>query len=167
MSDRPENLPTLDQVRLREIRDLLRHESSIKFYSARAHESMWMLYAAAADPPLFQQRPKVQGYCPMGCGQTLYLNTEAEAITCSNDDCPSPVAIDVLLENPETEHIVDLQRSTFSVQHPMRERLYGALFNCELHGYLTGLPGPPAEPGRYRVIWDPADPTATRWEPAS
>ena len=50
MSDRPADLPELDQVRLREIYDLLRYESSIAFYSARAHESIWMLYMAAVEP---------------------------------------------------------------------------------------------------------------------
>jgi hypothetical protein len=36
-----------DADRLREIRDLLRHESSIAFYSSRAKESMLMLLAEA------------------------------------------------------------------------------------------------------------------------
>ena len=50
MSERPETLPELDFARLREINDLLRHESSIAFHSHRAHESMWMLYMAAVEP---------------------------------------------------------------------------------------------------------------------
>jgi hypothetical protein len=47
MSARPDNLPTLDAARLNEIRALLTYESSISFQSYRAHESMWMLVAAA------------------------------------------------------------------------------------------------------------------------
>lgn len=50
MNERPEYLPELDQVRLREINEELRSESSISFGSARAHESMWMLYMAAVEP---------------------------------------------------------------------------------------------------------------------
>lgn len=50
MSERPATLPELDTVRLREIHSLLRCESSISFQSARAHESMWMLYMAAVEP---------------------------------------------------------------------------------------------------------------------
>jgi len=47
MSNRPANLPALDATRLQEIRSLLTYESSISFQSSRAHESMWMLFAAA------------------------------------------------------------------------------------------------------------------------
>lgn len=43
MADRPDELPDLDAQRLAEIRDLLKYESSISFFSYRAHESMWML----------------------------------------------------------------------------------------------------------------------------
>ena len=49
MSERPETLPELDLARLREISNLLRHESSISFQSYRAHESIWMLYMAATE----------------------------------------------------------------------------------------------------------------------
>lgn len=47
MSARPRSLPDLDAARLQEIRSLLTYESSISFQSGRAHESMWMLFAAA------------------------------------------------------------------------------------------------------------------------
>jgi len=47
MSERPENLPALDLGRVNEIEGLLRHQSSVHFSSARAHESMWMLHAFA------------------------------------------------------------------------------------------------------------------------
>lgn len=50
MAERPAELPDLDGARMREIHGLLTTESSISFHSARAHESMWMLYMAAAEP---------------------------------------------------------------------------------------------------------------------
>lgn len=46
---RPDELPELTAIRLREIKDLLTHESSISFTSARAHESMWLLVAEAEE----------------------------------------------------------------------------------------------------------------------
>lgn len=53
--------------------------------------------------------PKVQGYCPMGCGATLFLG-EGGHITCSWLECPRPHAADELLaalvavaaDDPET-----------------------------------------------------------------
>jgi hypothetical protein len=42
---RPDTLPDLTLQRLSEIEALLTHESSVAFYSYRAHESMWLLHA--------------------------------------------------------------------------------------------------------------------------
>lgn len=94
--------------------------------------------------------PKVQGFCPMGCGSTLFLGSGGY-VTCSLIGCPNPTAMCDVMLMPETEHVVLLEPRTFSVQHPLRERLNGDLFTCELHTRLTALDGPPAEPGRYRV----------------
>jgi hypothetical protein len=45
VSKRPDTLPELTLQRLSEIEALLTHESSVAFYSYRAHESMWLLLA--------------------------------------------------------------------------------------------------------------------------
>jgi hypothetical protein len=97
-------------------------------------------------------RPDVRGHCPMGCGQTLFLGSGGY-ITCRNLGCPEPDAVVQLLEvPPETGHIVVFSGDdTFTIQHPVIERLKGELFACELHGYLVSLAGPPVAPGRYRV----------------
>jgi hypothetical protein len=51
---------------------------------------------------------------------------------------------------------------TFTVRHPLRERLDDALMECALHDMTAGLDGPPRRPGRYRVTvagggwsWEP------------
>lgn len=93
---------------------------------------------------------RVVGYCPMGCGQTLFLGTGGH-VTCSYIPCPDPTAVDTVLDEKETEHIVVIEETTFSVQHPLRERVGGELLDCGLHRWLTDLPGPPARPGRYRA----------------
>lgn len=99
---------------------------------------------------------EVAGYCPMGCGQTLTLDTRGH-VTCSGATCPRPDAADELLTDPETEHIVELGAFNFSVQHPLRERLDGDLLQCTLHSWIADQPHPPEPPGnRYRVRepWD-------------
>lgn len=93
---------------------------------------------------------KVQGFCPMGCGETLFLGSGGY-VTCSWIDCPNPTAVSDILANQETEHIVLIGAGDFSLQHPLRERLNGELFNCALHEYLESLTGPPRARGRYRV----------------
>lgn len=93
---------------------------------------------------------KVAGYCPMGCGRTLYL-TDSGAVTCTRQACPAPTAVAEILNANEPHHIVVLGADTFSVQHPLRERLDGDLFDCGLHAWIAGLSGPPRAEGRYAV----------------
>lgn len=95
----------------------------------------------------------VKGYCPMGCGKTLFV-ASGGFVTCSWCECPNPGAATDILGISETEHIVLLGEETFTVQHPLRERLNGDLWECRLHSHLVSLNGPPAIPGRYRVYVD-------------
>ncbi|HXS32224.1 MAG TPA: DUF6085 family protein [Solirubrobacterales bacterium] len=95
----------------------------------------------------------VRGHCPIGCGETLFVGGGGH-VTCSYETCPRPAAVDELLAERETEHIVVFTPTNFSIQHPLRERLDGELFDCELHAHLSNLGGPPVAPGRYRVIRD-------------
>jgi hypothetical protein len=110
---------------------------------------------------------RVEGNCPMGCGKTLFLGT-GERVTCSFIDCPEPNAVDLILGDPETEeHIVLVGEESFSILHPLRERLAQVkanfapeLFACELHRWLSAQPGPPFRPGRYRALEQSGDPVA-------
>lgn len=98
----------------------------------------------------------------MGCGETLFVGSGGY-ITCSFIHCPRPDAVSDILADRETEHIVELDRETFSVQHPLRERLDGDLFRCKLHAESSEMDGPPRVTGRYRVY----GPAANRhWERA-
>lgn len=49
-----------------------------------------------------EQFPRVGGYCPMGCGETLFLGEDGY-VTCSLIECPRPDAAAVILDNP-AEH---------------------------------------------------------------
>lgn len=103
----------------------------------------------------------VAGYCPMGCGHTLNVG-EGGFITCGSLSCPRPDAVASLLQERETEHIVQLRHGDFTILHPLRERL-DELLNCRVHEYIADHERAPFEPGRYRVqkvqtgsgwIWD-------------
>lgn len=111
------------------------------------------------------KHPDVQGRCPMGCGETLFLG-EGGFITCSLDQCPRPDAASLLLEEMESDHLADFHDDdTFTVMHPLRERLDEKLMTCPLFLYLTNLVGPPVTPGRYRVSYLGAGgPTGAAWE---
>jgi hypothetical protein len=94
--------------------------------------------------------PTVEGYCPMGCGESLYL-AGGGYVTCRSQRCPRPDAVSTLLEDREAEHIVEFYEDTFTVRHPLRERIDDALMSCELHSRIAGLSGPPVQLGRYRA----------------
>ena len=104
----------------------------------------------------------VAGYCPMGCGDTLFLG-EGGFVTCSSLQCDNPTAVSDLLDDGETQHIVQIDETEFTVRHPLRERLGDEqLMQCELHRWIANQPGPPARPGRYRVVWT-GEPDDSTW----
>lgn len=100
--------------------------------------------------PYLTNHPDIQGWCPMGCGRTLFVG-QGGYITCSYIHCPRPDAISDLLDDNEIEHIVEFGETGFTIRHPLRERLDDALMACKLHEYIANLPGPPVKPGRYRA----------------
>lgn len=94
---------------------------------------------------------KVQGYCPMGCGDTLFLGSGGH-ITCSYIGCAEPDAVSTLLDDPETRHVVEFEETGFTIRHPIRERLRDQLMDCKFHEHVAALSGPPVKPGRYCAI---------------
>lgn len=92
----------------------------------------------------------VDGYCPMGCGQTLRLIQHR--IACSSELCLRPYAVDQLVSEVETEHLVIIRGREFTVKHPLRERLDDQLLRCRIHAQIAGGDGPPVRPGVYRVV---------------
>ncbi len=105
----------------------------------------------------------VRGFCPMGCGETLFL-ASGGYVTCGRLECPRPSAAADILGDAETRHVVRLGDEVFTVLHPLQERLDDALMDCSLHEYLVSLDGSPRQPGRYRVHGEPANLT---WEALS
>jgi Family of unknown function (DUF6085) len=94
----------------------------------------------------------------MGCGEGLVLG-EGGVVWCASLLCPRPSAVSELLDDVETEHIVVFGPDTFTVRHPLKERLDDALMECVLHDHIAALPGPPVPPGRYR-----AEPSGGGWD---
>lgn len=109
---------------------------------------------------------KIYGYCPMGCGETLFLGSGGY-VTCGRFECPRPNAVEKILEDRETEHVVTFSSSAFTVRHPLRERLDDALMECQLHEHIASLAGPPVEPGRYRACEsdDASNAVPWSWDP--
>lgn len=96
-------------------------------------------------------RSIVRGYCPMGCGQSLIL--EGARVRCEDFACSNPEAVQRILDNPETEHIVRISLGDVSVKHPLRERVEDDLFECPIFHTVT-REAYAYDPGTYRVYAD-------------
>lgn len=59
---------------------------------------------------------KVQGHCPMGCGETLFLGNGGH-VTCSLIGCADPTAADRLLWNSHLP--VDVRLNTYTADRPI------------------------------------------------
>lgn len=81
----------------------------------------------------------VVGYCPMGCGETLFLAAGGH-VTCSMIGCPNPTAVDDLLGDPMTNHVMTVTKEGFTLRHPLRERVGGQLENCETFDRIQRTP---------------------------
>lgn len=100
----------------------------------------------------------VAGVCPMGCGETLIL-LEHGRVSCSSETCPRPLAVTELLADAETEHVVDFGHTSFTVRHPLRERLDNELMTCDVHAAVDRTSNPLlGRRGTYRVV-----PSARGW----
>lgn len=91
----------------------------------------------------------VAGYCPMGCGETLFLGSGGY-ITCSWIQCPNPTAVSDILGHRETEHLVLFEPGTFTILHPLRERTsFEGLLQCDLAQHIQNdlLPRITPKPG--------------------
>ena len=82
---------------------------------------------------------KVDGYCPMGCGQTLFLGLGG-CVTCSLIGCPNPSAVDELLNDRQTLHVMTVGREGFTLRHPLRERIGNQLERCDVFDRIQGTP---------------------------
>lgn len=66
-------------------------------------------------------------------------------------DDAAAVAIAVLVDvTGGHDHIVRAEGDTFTLQHPLIERITDGLFDCEVHAHIAA--GEPLEKGRYRVV---------------
>jgi hypothetical protein len=96
----------------------------------------------------------VIGHCP-ACGRTsLIMNDDGGAghLVCGHLECPDPTAVDRLLDDAETEHVFTVHRDySFTIRHPVKERLDGALEECAVHNLAVHRSTRLPEPGRYRV----------------
>lgn len=104
----------------------------------------------------------VYGFCPQGCGQTLQVDGIG-TVSCYAPSCPRPDSVHLLLQDPETEHLVMVGEFGYTIQHPLRERVHGELFECSVHAEVSDTVDMyMGEPGRYRVTW--TEDRELKWE---
>jgi hypothetical protein len=60
----------------------------------------------------------------------------AGEITCGVPDCPNPRSIYDVLAEEQHEHRVRFFDGHFIVQHPLRERVEGTLFDCSINDWI-------------------------------
>lgn len=106
---------------------------------------------------------RVPGHCPACGAQTLYTMAGGH-IRCTWSHCPRPTAVDELLQDSETEHVVQFGEAGFTIRHPLQERLDDALMECRLHQVLVGMAGPPVTQGRYRARETPGTVDGYSWQ---
>lgn len=93
----------------------------------------------------------LQGHCP-ACGRTSLMTGSGGHITCGHLECPDPTALDRLLDDGETEHLLTVHRDgSFTLRHPLKERLDGALESCRVHETAAHRSTRLPECGRYRT----------------
>jgi Family of unknown function (DUF6085) len=111
-------------------------------------------------------RRRVYGYCPMGCGESLFLATSG-FVECVKLDCPNPVAVSQVLQERETEHLVTFDEDGWQAKHPLRERIRDELLSCPIGDavaiMLKGDPGLEVL-GTYRVAPSPIGPGGWGWK---
>lgn len=114
---------------------------------------------------------RVYGWCPMGCGETLFLAAQG-VVECVKVDCPDSLAVTALLADREMEHVVTFQGDGWQAKHPIRERIADELLSCPIgdavkimiqHG-VDGLPEDLVHHGIYRVYRSPIGPGGWAWE---
>lgn len=133
--------------------------------TARAHKTLAAGLSPAAlaaawpegDDPGIRRGGQLDGHCPMGCGQTLRYRTNTGRVVCIAADCPRPLAVAELLADPETEHLLTVTDTGWTVKHPLRERLDDALMTCRAadvpRHHLLPTPAPDG-PTVYRLVLD-------------
>lgn len=101
--------------------------------------------------------------CP-ACGyKAVEVNedglTRIATLRCRAPKCTRPDAAQrILTEHGTPNHAVEVGRTTFSIVHPLIERLdHQLLTDCPLEQWMNALSGPPVTPGRYVVKAQPAE----------
>lgn len=109
--------------------------------------------------PEVQVLNQVLGHCP-ACGRQTLDRAPGGAIVCGGvPECPHPDMVTTLLiqDAAETDHIVLLEPDSWTIRHPLRERIGSMLEDCPLAPHVAGL-DPTINPlGRYRVRRSPHD----------
>lgn len=113
-------------------------------------------------------RRRVQGNCPWGCGETLFLSGHG-VIECVRPECVAPVASTAILWERETEHVVTFGSDGYQAKHPLRERVGDALLGCDIGEGVQQMLRTAGEEGkrpngRFRIMKSPVGPGGWAWQ---
>lgn len=93
----------------------------------------------------------VKGHCP-ACGRTSLVVGVENYLVCGHLECPDPEALNRLLDDGETDHVITIHRdSSFTLTHPLADRASGVLDWCPVHRSAMDHSSRFPAPGRYRV----------------
>jgi Family of unknown function (DUF6085) len=88
-------------------------------------------------------------HCP-ACTDPVGVNRLGKLV-CRNAGCSRPTAAEEILSETELGHIIDIGDISWSMKHPLVERIRDELLKCDFIQYMKNTGGPPQPPGRYRV----------------
>lgn len=108
-------------------------------------------------------------FCP-ACGQDQLRRKSNGTLRCTVPDCTDPDAAQKILADPEIHHIVRFdEHGYFNVQHPLRERIDGALLDCKIYDVVRseceGVGCPGEGPWRIRPVSEHNLDANWVWEP--
>ena len=99
------------------------------------------------------QNHPVDGRCP-SCGYGL-LVLDDMVLRCTNPSCAEPDAAQRILADGDPLHVARIhENETFTMRHPLIERLDNRLMECELFDLISAAlrqGGVVPEPGDYKV----------------
>lgn len=100
----------------------------------------------------------VEGRCPQCGHEELKVNAANPKVYCHNPQCTRPDAVTRLLKESDPDHVLVVKEGFWTLKHPLRERLEGDLFGCEIANAVAALDGVEVEgDGRYHVSWEGPD----------
>jgi hypothetical protein len=81
----------------------------------------------------------IHGICP-SCGERkLFAGSGTGTLQCLNGECKRPEAANEILNDPIRDHLLVLNDRSWTVMHPLIERLDNKMLDCQMGDRVTHL----------------------------